>query len=251
VKYYFLSCKRYSFQRIIAHHQEQRRPNSAPVVTTTATTTRSTTSSANLQRNSHRPRQSLPSSEPSSMASSRNSSPVSIVSSTGSSSVPDAEIRPRFNSQHLTSDDDEREQSENATKTSWPHLLSRSICCVFCTLGLFNISRFAIFSVHFGGKQQQRVGDTFHHRFVIVFFFFFFLFAANFLVQFLLLSFIFGIPFLWLQMVLGHKIGQGGIVTMYKITPICKGIGLALMISHCIITLYSSVSIAWVLIYLR
>ena len=77
-----------------------------------------------------------------------------------------------------------------------------------------------------------------------------FSFAANFLVQFLLLSFIFGVPFLWLQIVLGHKI-KGGIVTMFKIAPICIGIGIALMITHCIISLYSSVSIAWVLIYLR
>lgn len=80
--------------------------------------------------------------------------------------------------------------------------------------------------------------------------FFLNLFIANFLVQFLLLSFVFGIPFVWLQMVLGDKI-KGGIVTMYRISPICKGIGISLMISHCIISLYSSVSIAWVLIYLR
>lgn len=151
-------------QRIIAHHQD--RPNSAPVTavpisptTNTTTSTTRTSQSTNLQRNSaHRPRQSLPS-EASSIASSRNSSPVSMVSSTGSSSLPDAtidnEIRPRFNSHNLTSDDDERDQTENGreSKTSWPHLLSRPICCVFCTLGLFNISRFAIFSVHFGGKH--------------------------------------------------------------------------------------------------
>jgi solute carrier family 6 (neurotransmitter transporter), invertebrate len=51
-------------------------------------------------------------------------------------------------------------------------------------------------------------------------------------------------------MVLGQKI-KGGIVTMYRITPICKGIGIALMMTHCIISLYSSVSVAWLLIYLR
>jgi hypothetical protein len=137
-------------QRIIAHHQE--RPSSAPVAAA-ATTPHMTTSS---QRNAHRPRQSLPS-EPSSVASSRNSSPVSMVSSTGSSSLPDAvdtDIRPRFNAHTSLEDDDERDQNDNEdeSKTSWPHLLSRPICCVFCTLGLFNISRFAIFSVHFGGN---------------------------------------------------------------------------------------------------
>lgn len=140
-------------QRIIAHHQE--RPSSAPVVT--AATTPSQMTSNSSHRNAHRPRQSLPS-EPSSVASSRNSSPVSMVSSTGSSSLPDAtenDIRPRFNPHStLEDDDDERDQNDNGieSKTSWPHLLSRPICCVFCTLGLFNISRFAIFSVHFGGK---------------------------------------------------------------------------------------------------
>lgn len=75
-------------------------------------------------------------------------------------------------------------------------------------------------------------------------------FTANFLVQFLILSFMFGIPLLWLQMVLGQKI-KGGVVTMFRIAPICKGIGVALMITHCIISLYSSVCIGWLLIYLR
>ncbi|XP_070506389.1 sodium-dependent transporter bedraggled [Chironomus tepperi] len=211
----------HSAARIIAHHQQQERPNSAPVVNRTPS-----------QRNAHRPRQSLPS-EQSSLASSRNSSPVSMVSSTGSSSIPDVittihDIHPRFTAAGIStnnSEDDDRDQNDNSSesKSTWPYLISRPITCLFCTLGLFNISRFAIFSVHFG---------------------------ANFLVQFLLLSFIFGIPFLWLQIVLGHKI-KGGIVTMFKIAPICVGIGIALMITHCIISLYSSVSIAWVLIYLR
>lgn len=142
----------FSHQRIIAHHQE--RPSSAPA-TAAQTTTRMTTSSTNsAQRNAHRPRQSLPS-EPSSVATSRNSSPVSMVSSTGSSSLPDAvdtDIRPRFH--NSLEDEEERDQNDNGSesKISWPHLLSRPISCVFCTLGLFNISRFAIFSVHFGGK---------------------------------------------------------------------------------------------------
>lgn len=95
------------------------------------------------------------------MASSRNSSPVSMVSSTGSSSLPDASIeneisrtRRGFNSHNLTSTtDDEQNENGNESKSLWPHLLSRPICCVFCTLGLFNISRFAIFSVHFGGER--------------------------------------------------------------------------------------------------
>lgn len=197
----------------------------------------------NTQNSVHRSRACLPS-EPSSLASSRNSSPVSIASSTGSSSVADpiteAEVRPRFR----TSSQNEDEAGEGGeSKVMWPHSLSRPISCLFCTLGLFNISRFAIFSVHFGGKKQYFLTRKLAvMRFIFP--------AANFLVQFLILSFIFGIPLLWLQMVLGQKI-KGGIVTMFRITPICKGIGVALMIVHCIISLYSSVSIAWLLIYLR
>lgn len=144
-------------QRIIAHHQE--RPNSAPIA---AHRTPS-------QRNAHRPRQSLPS-EQSSLASSRNSSPVSMVSSTGSSSIPDVinsihDIRPRFTLPSTTaasngnnqnhSEDDERDQNDSTSesKSTWPYSISRPITCLFCTLGLFNISRFAIFSVHFGGRH--------------------------------------------------------------------------------------------------
>lgn len=92
-------------------------------------------------------------SEPSSLASSRNSSPVSIASSTGSSSVADAitetEVRPRF---IASTDEADAGDGSDESKVSWPHSLSRPICCLFCTLGLFNISRFAIFSVHFGGN---------------------------------------------------------------------------------------------------
>lgn len=150
---YFL----YLIQRIIAHHNQER-PNSAPVINRTPS-----------QRNAHRPRQSLPS-EQSSLASSRNSSPVSMVSSTGSSSIPDVinsihDIHSRFtipsttnvstNNNHINSEDDEREQNDNASesKSTWPYSISRPITCLFCTLGLFNISRFAIFSVHFGGEH--------------------------------------------------------------------------------------------------
>lgn len=35
----------------------------------------------------------------------------------------------------------------------WPHRLSSMLACLACTLGLFNISRFAILSVQFGGKN--------------------------------------------------------------------------------------------------
>lgn len=114
--------------------------------------------------------------------------------------------------------DEEAEAEENSSrkKEFWPHSLSRPICTVFCSLGLFNLSRCAIFTVYFGGSVNfidfnfPSINRS--------------CFLANFLVQFLILSFVFGIPLLWLQMCLGQKI-KGGIVTLFNITPICKGVG--------------------------
>uniref|UniRef100_A0A182QVH0 Sodium-neurotransmitter symporter n=1 Tax=Anopheles farauti TaxID=69004 RepID=A0A182QVH0_9DIPT len=114
-------------------------------------------------------------------------------------------------------------RSDGRPKARWPHAISRSLATTFCTLGLFNISRFAVFSVHFG---------------------------ANFVVQFLIFSLLFGIPMLWLQMVLGARI-RGGPVTMWRISPICKGIGIALLLAQALVTLYSTISLAWVLVYFR
>ncbi len=36
-------------------------------------------------------------------------------------------------------------------KKTWPHLMSRSLCTLCCTVGLFNISRFSVLSVIYGG----------------------------------------------------------------------------------------------------
>ena len=37
----------------------------------------------------------------------------------------------------------------------WPHALSPALACLSCTLGLFNISRFSILSVQFGGEYRN------------------------------------------------------------------------------------------------
>lgn len=70
------------------------------------------------------------------------------------------------------------------------------------------------------------------------------------MVQFVILSFIFGIPMLWLQMCLGSNI-KGGPISMWRISPICKGIGIALVLVQALVALYSAVSISWILVYLR
>lgn len=44
-----------------------------------------------------------------------------------------------------------QDEDENSTG-KWPHALSPALACLGCTLGLFNISRFAILSIQFGGE---------------------------------------------------------------------------------------------------
>jgi solute carrier family 6 (neurotransmitter transporter), invertebrate len=55
---------------------------------------------------------------------------------------------------------------------------------------------------------------------------------------------------MWLQMCLAAKI-KGGPVQMWRISPICKGIGIALLIAQGVLTIYSSISVGWVLVYFR
>ncbi|XP_001985736.2 sodium-dependent transporter bedraggled isoform X1 [Drosophila grimshawi] len=105
----------------------------------------------------------------------------------------------------------------------WPHAGSRTLALLACTLGVFNLCRFAVLTINYGG---------------------------NFLLQFLMLSIIFGIPLFWLQMCLGAKI-KAGPVSMWKISPICSGVGIALVMVQCFLAIYSTVSVAWILVYLR
>lgn len=55
---------------------------------------------------------------------------------------------------------------------------------------------------------------------------------------------------LWLQMCLGTNI-RGGPISMWRVSPICKGIGIALVLVQALMAIYSAVSIAWLLVYVR
>ncbi|CAK9799594.1 Sodium-dependent transporter bedraggled [Anthophora plagiata] len=105
----------------------------------------------------------------------------------------------------------------------WPHALSPALACLSCTLGLFNISRFSILSVQFG---------------------------ANFIVQFLILSLVLGIPLLTLHVCLGQRLAAGS-VDMWKISPLFQGVGIALLIAQAFIGIYSIVGVSWMFVYFR
>ncbi|XP_059609119.1 sodium-dependent transporter bedraggled isoform X1 [Phlebotomus argentipes] len=168
-------------------------------------------------------------SEVSSVATSRNPSPTaSTISSSASSSTASAEAtpqRPRRSRSCSEEEDTSSPEMEDVVgrKGVWPHNFSRALATMGCTLGLFNFSRFAIMSVHFG---------------------------ANFILQFLILSVVFGIPMLWLQMSLGAKM-RAGCVSMWRVSPISRGVGVTLLLVQGLITLYSAVSVGWLLVYFR
>ncbi|XP_065367074.1 sodium-dependent transporter bedraggled isoform X2 [Calliphora vicina] len=173
-------------------------------------------------------------SDGSTIRTSHNTSPVSIESSTDSGEslgISDNIAEPGI----IANDENNRQSAlpidfENVDESIksgfnsyWPHNYSRTLALISCTLGLFNISRFAVLTINYGG---------------------------NFLIQFLILSIIFGIPFLWLQMSLGAKI-EAGPISMWKISPICVGIGISLICVQYFITIYSSVVVVWLLVYIR
>lgn len=105
----------------------------------------------------------------------------------------------------------------------WPHSLSSMMACLGCTLGLFNLSRFAILTIHFG---------------------------ANFIFQFIFLSMIFGLPLFTLQLCLGQQLGAG-VIDMWRISPLFQGVGVSLLIAQALMGLYSIIGVSWMFVFFR
>lgn len=105
----------------------------------------------------------------------------------------------------------------------WPHSMSSTLAYLGCTLGIFNISRFAILSVHFG---------------------------ANFIFQFLIISVCIGIPLFTLYQCLGQQLAAG-VIDMWRISPMFQGVGVSLLFFQVLTGLYSIVGISWMFVYFR
>lgn len=161
---------------------------------------------------------------------SHNSTPVSVESSTDSGQSETS------NPENVIENQESNTQTAQIVETEtvlpslkygfnsyWPHDYSRTFALISCTLGLFNTCRFANLTITYGG---------------------------NFLIQFCILSIIFGIPFLWLQMSLGAKI-EAGPISMWKISPICIGIGTSITLVQYFITIYSTIAVVWLLKFIQ
>lgn len=138
--------------------------------------------------------------------------------------------------------------AETSPLGAWPHGFSSMLACLGCTIGIFNISRFAIFSIHFGGKLFYIYTICMYLSFIILMVCFYFL--ANFIVQFLFLSLIIGIPLFTLHLCLGQLLCSGP-VDMWKISPLFQGVGIALLIAQSLIGIYSIIGISWLFVYFR
>ncbi|KAJ8883043.1 hypothetical protein PR048_014882, partial [Dryococelus australis] len=120
-------------------------------------------------------------------------------------------------------DPDSMSNESRSPLGDWPHNLSSMLASLGCTLGLCNISRFSLLSIHYG---------------------------ANFILQFLFMTLIFGVPLYCFQAALGQHLAAG-VMDMWRISPVFQGIGIALLISQFLIGIYSIVGVSWMFIYFR
>ncbi|KAG6447438.1 hypothetical protein O3G_MSEX004966 [Manduca sexta] len=143
-------------------------------------------------------------------------------SSTASSSNESLNIAP-VNQVAVSTNDERNDETEEPPFGVWPHRMSAMLACLSCTVGIFNISRFAIFSVDFG---------------------------ASFIIQFFILSFLIGIPLFTLHLCLGHVL-EAGPVDMWRISPIFQGVGVSLLLTQAVIGMYSIIGLSWIFVYFR
>lgn len=100
--------------------------------------------------------------------------------------------------------------------------------------------------------NRKQLQHFFHCRKFDLFYLrcFFSFFTVNFIMQFLILSLIIGIPLLTLQVCLGQRLAAGS-VDMWRISPLFQGVGIALLIAQAFIGIYSIVGVSWMFVYFR
>ncbi|GIX83668.1 sodium- and chloride-dependent glycine transporter 1 [Caerostris extrusa] len=116
--------------------------------------------------------------------------------------------------------------SNSAQRTrppKWPHKASSVFACLSCVIGVNNVSRFSMLV---------------------------YIFKGCFIFQFLLLSFLIGIPVLYMQMSLGQYLGAG-MLDMWYISPVFKGIGFSMLYLYILLGVYNAVPLSWLFIYFK
>ncbi|GFT39421.1 sodium- and chloride-dependent GABA transporter 2 [Nephila pilipes] len=112
---------------------------------------------------------------------------------------------------------------QRARPPKWPHKASSVFACLSCVIGVCNVSRFSMLV---------------------------YVFKGCFIFQFLLLSFLIGIPVLYMQMALGQYLGSG-MLDMWYISPAFKGLGFAMLYLYILLGVYNAVPLSWLFIYFK
>lgn len=73
---------------------------------------------------------------------------------------------------------------------------------------------------------------------------------APFIIQFLVLSGCLGIPFFSLQLCLGQQMCAGPL-DMWRISPIFRGVGIALLFGHALLGVYTIMPVSWMFTFFR
>lgn len=115
------------------------------------------------------------------------------------------------------------DETRRAAHGLWSHDLFSVFATFFSVFGLFTVTRFSLL-VH--------------------------IYKACFILQFLVLSSVFGVPFLYMQMSLGQYLGSG-ILDMWYISPAFKGVGVALVMVYLVCGVYFAVPVSWLFFYFR
>ncbi|XP_022245901.1 sodium- and chloride-dependent glycine transporter 1-like [Limulus polyphemus] len=110
-----------------------------------------------------------------------------------------------------------------SSRGTWAADRSAIFACFSCVIGIYNISRFSLLV---------------------------YVYKACFIVEFLILTCVFGLPFIYFQSAIGQYLGSG-ILDMWYISPAFKGVGLALLYMYVVLGVYTSVPISWLFLFFK
>lgn len=77
-----------------------------------------------------------------------------------------------------------------------------------------------------------------------------FFIVGAFIVPYLIMLFVLGIPLFYLELSLGQAVKRGPIMAWFSISPNLGGIGFSALVVNSFICIYYNIIIAWVLFYL-
>ncbi|KAG1651895.1 Sodium- and chloride-dependent GABA transporter 3 [Nymphon striatum] len=110
-----------------------------------------------------------------------------------------------------------------ALRETWDSQTAFFLACLCCTVGMFNINKFALLVVRYG---------------------------FGFVFEFILLSILFGIPLFSMYVKLGQYV-RTGIISMWSISPAFYGVGITIVIMNWLIGIFSAIPIVWMISFFR